>query len=266
MLSDFHLHSNFSGDSDALPEAMIQQAVRLNMQHVCFTDHYDMDFPGESEYFLFDIKKYFEEMQRLKDKYSPYIDVRIGIELGLQTHLKEACEQITKDYAFDFVIGSIHVVRNQDPYYPAYYEGRAERDCYFEYFETVLENLKHINGYNVLGHIDYIVRYGPNKNKFYSYDTYGDILDNILNVCVEKGIGLELNTGGLAYGLGHPNPHPDILKRYHDIGGEIITVGSDAHAPERLGFAFEQAKDLLKDCGFCYYTVFKDREPTFVKL
>lgn len=266
MLSDFHLHSNFSGDSEASPEAMIQQAIRLGMKEMCFTDHYDVDFPGETDLFLFDIHDYFDCLHQLKEKYRSKIDIRIGMELGLQTHLKEICEKITREHMFDFVIGSIHVVNGQDPYYPAFFEGRSEQECYQEYFETVLENLKKTDGYDVVGHIDYIVRYGPDKNKYYSYEAYHDILECILRTCIEKGTGLELNTGCLAYGLGHPNPHPDLLRRYHALGGEIVTVGSDAHNPERLGFQFEQAKELLKNCGFHYYTVFQGRKPQFVKL
>lgn len=266
MLSDFHLHSHFSSDSEASPETMVQQAIRLGMKEMCFTDHYDVDFPGETDLFLFDIKDYFDCLHLLKEKYRSKIDIRIGIELGLQTHVKDHCEKIVSEHMFDFVIGSVHVVNAQDPYYPAYYEGRSEQECYREYFETVLENLIKIDGYDVIGHMDYIVRYGPNKNKFYSYEAYRDILECILHTCIEKGIGLELNTGGLAYELGYPNPHPDLLRRYHDLGGEIVTVGSDAHTPKRLGFQFEQAKELLKNCGFHYYTVFNGRKPQFVKL
>lgn len=266
MISDFHLHSDFSGDSEAAPEAMIRQAIRQGMPSMCFTDHYDIDYPDDPELFLFDIDQYMETMKRLQEQYKNQIDIRIGIELGLQKHLAKECREITTRYPFDFIIGSSHVVNHMDPYYPEYFEGRDEADCYEEYFASILENLSVFTDFDVYGHIDYIVRYGPNKNRYYSYEAYRNTLDKILTVCIRSEIGVEMNTGGLAYGLGHTNPHPDILRRYRELGGEIITVGSDAHAPERLAYDFHKTKELLKACGFRYYTVFKNRKPEFVKL
>lgn len=266
MICDYHLHSKFSGDSEAMPEEMIQQAIQLGMTAMCFTDHYDIDYPDEPELFLFDIDNYFKELSQLKDKFSSKIQIRIGIELGLQKHLQKECQAIVTKYPFDFIIGSSHVVNHKDPYYPAYFEERNEKECYYEYFQSILDNLAVFQDFDVYGHIDYIVRYGPNKNQFYSYEAYHGILDDILKTCISKHIGLEANTGGLAYGLGHTNPHPDILRRYRELGGEIITIGSDAHKPERLGFEFDKTREMLLDCGFQYYTIFCNRKPEFIKL
>ena len=116
------------------------------------------------------------------------------------------------------------------------------------------------------GHIDYVVRYGPNKNTFYSYERYRDLIDEILKTLIEKGIALEVNTAGYKYGLGAPNPHPDILKKYRSMGGELLTVGSDAHRPEHLAYDFQKVTPLLKECGFKAYTVFEKRVPKFLPL
>lgn len=266
MLCDYHLHSSFSGDSEALPEEMIQSAIQLGMNAFCFTDHYDLDFPDDTQNFLFDIDTYFEELSALKEKYRSQLQIRIGVELGLQNHLQKECSAIAAAYPFDFIIGSSHVVNHKDPYYPEYFEGRREEDCYKEYFCSILDNLAVFEDFDVYGHLDYIVRYGPDKNKYYSYEKYKEILDEILRLCILKNIGLEINTGGLAYGLGHTNPHEDILRRYRELGGEIITVGSDAHVPERLAYEFTKARQILSDCGFQYYTVFQNRKPEFIKL
>ena len=266
MISDFHLHTSFSGDSEAAPEAMVRQAIRLGLPSMCFTDHYDIDYPDEPELFLFDIDQYAKTMQNLQEQYKSQIDIRIGIELGLQKHLSKECQDIVSSFPFDFIIGSSHVINHKDPYYPEFFEGRDEASCYGEYFNSILDNLGAFNDVDVYGHIDYIVRYGPNKNRHYSYYSYRNIIDEILVTCIRLGIGLEINTGGLAYGLGHPNPHPDILKRYRELGGEIITIGSDAHTPNRIAYEFHQAGELLKACGFHYYTIFANRTPSFVKL
>ncbi len=266
MLSDFHMHTDFSGDCDIPAQTMIEQAISLSMKQLCITDHYDYDYPDEPELFLIDFDKYFEKMSYLKEKYSDKIDLRIGVELGLQPHIAEHLKKISQKYPFDFIIGSSHVVDKCDPYYPSFFEGRDEKASYKRYFETISENLLVFDDVDVYGHIDYVVRYGPNKDKYYSYEDYSDVIDTALSMCIEHGVGIELNTGGLAYGLKHPNPREDVIKRYRELGGEIITVGADAHKPERIAYEFSKAGEILKQCGFKYYTVFKDRKPEFIKL
>ena len=116
------------------------------------------------------------------------------------------------------------------------------------------------------GHIDYIVRYGPDQNRNYTYQTYQEILDEILKTLIQKGVGIELNTGGFHYGLGEPNPCTDLIRRYRQLGGEIITIGADAHKPEHIAYAFDKAAQILQSCGFSYYTVFGRRNTDFIKL
>ena len=111
-----------------------------------------------------------------------------------------------------------------------------------------------------------MVRYGPNKNKYYSYEKFQDVIDEILKALIARGKGIEINTGGLKYGLGHPNPTEAILKRYHKLGGEIITIGSDAHAPEHVAYDFDKVPGILREAGFKYFTVFKKRQPEFFLL
>lgn len=150
---------------------------------------------------------------------------------------------------FDFVIGSSHIVHGYDPYYKEYFKGREESACYREYFESILENLHAFSEMDVYGHIDYIVRYGPNQNKYYTYERYQDILDEILRTVIARGRGIELNTGGFHYGLGEPNPCRAVIRRYRELGGEIITVGADAHGPEKIAYDFDKAAAILADCG-----------------
>jgi histidinol-phosphatase (PHP family) len=110
------------------------------------------------------------------------------------------------------------------------------------------------------------VRYGPNKNQFYTYGKYADVIDEILRSLIEKGKGIELNTAGFKYGLGHPNPTEDILRRYRELGGEIITIGADGHKPEHVAYDFKKVPEILRAAGFSYYTVFKQRKAVFYPL
>lgn len=265
---DCHVHSAFSSDSSTPLKCIIEQAVNLGMEGICITEHLDPDYPETPEQIIFelDIPAYKKNLLELRELYKNQLDIRFGIELGVQPHLASYFRKLVSEQGFDFVIGSSHVVRQYDPYYPEYFERYEEEIAYRYYFESILENLTDFSFADVYGHLDYIVRYGPNKNRFYNYETYRDIIEEILQTLVQKQIGLEINTGGFHYGLGEPNPAAFILKRYRELGGEIITVGSDAHAPERIMESFDKAAAILKSCGFRYYTVFKNRKPHFMKL
>lgn len=265
-LYDLHMHCHCSGDSEADPFDMAEMALGKGLKGICFTDHLDMDYQEEPGFFDLDIPNYRKEILEVKKAFSGKLDIGWGIEIGLQPHLIAENNQIITENNFDFVIGSTHVVDHMDIYYPAFYEGRNEDDCYRQYFEETLANAKTDVDFDVYGHLDYIVRYGPNKNKFYTYEKFADIIDEILRVLISKGKGIELNTAGFKYGLGHPNPTEAILKRYHQLGGEIITIGSDGHAPEQIAWDFEKVPQILKEAGFDYFTVFKERKPEFVKL
>ncbi|WP_333645880.1 histidinol-phosphatase HisJ family protein [Lacrimispora sp.] len=265
MLSDYHFHTDFSGDSSTPMAAQLQRAIELGMKSLCVTDHHDYDVESPIDFTL-DIDRYMETMSLLKEEYKDKIDLRIGIELGLQTHLKEYFDQLLSAFSFDFIIGSTHFVNRKDPAYPEFFEGKEEREAYLQYFQTTLDNVRNLNHYDVAGHIDYIVRYGPNKSRFYSYEGYQDILDEILKAIIERGKGIECNTGGFRKGLTQPNPSIQVLKRYRELGGEILTIGSDAHIPQDLGADFQRTRDMLIDCGFSYYTEFKGRKPEFKPL
>lgn len=264
--ADFHLHTDFSTDSDTPMERMIEQGIQLGLDILCFTDHIDLDYDSTNSKFIFDLEEYFKRISEYKEKYKKQISLRYGMEFGLQKHLGTALQEYGKKYPFDFIIGSSHLVRGKDPYYPEFFVSRSEEAAYREYFVSILENLEHISGFDIYGHLDYIVRYGPNKAQNYSYKKYSDVLDEILKQILAKNLGLEVNTGGYSNGLAFPNPHPDILKRYQELGGEIVTIGSDAHTPLSLAKHFHLAEEILKSCGFRYYTVFQERKPSFLPL
>lgn len=266
MKADFHLHSSFSTDSKTPMEEMVKRGIGLGLKTMCFTEHMDFDFPMNELDFQLDTKSYQTELFGLKEKYCSQIELLFGVELGLQTHLSERLKEYTAAYPFDFVIGSSHVVDGMDPYFPEFFHGRKEEEAYRAYFQSIIDNVKAYSGMDIYGHIDYIVRYGPTKNKNYSYEQYRDILDQILEILIDKGVGIELNTAGFKYQLGQPHPHPKLIKRYRELGGEIITIGSDAHSAEHIAYKFQRAKEILENFGFHYYAEYRNRRPEFVKL
>lgn len=271
IIADYHVHSDFSSDGKATMEQMIEQAISLGLKKLCFTDHMDYDYPPVSSLtFMFDIDAYMKKLAQIKQKYQGSIEILTGMELGLQPHLTNRLNDLISKYAFDFIIGSSHVVDNTDPYYPAYWEDKTEEEGIYRYFQSIIDNCNAFDSFNVYGHIDYIVRYTPTRKAGtyieYDYNKYADILDELLKNLLARGKGIEINTAAYKYGLGHPHPKTEIIKRYRELGGEIITIGSDAHSPEHLCYNFDAIPELLKSVGFKYYTVFVGGKPTFIKI
>lgn len=271
IVTDSHLHSNFSSDSQTPMEDMIVEAIRLGLSSICITDHYDMDFPvvEPGMDFYLDTDAYLKEFDRLKDMYGQKIDLRIGVELGIMPSLKEKLQNYMDKYGsrFDFIIGSTHIVDGLDPYEPLYY-GRYEdeRDGMRRYLAANLEHLSTFDRMDSFGHLDYAVRYAPHKDEYYIPSDYYDMIDAILKKLMENGIALEFNTAGLKYGMKQANPHIDILKRYRQMGGELLTIGSDGHKPEHIAWDFKRGEEILKEAGFSYYTLFRNRKGEMIRL
>ena len=138
-------------------------------------------------------------------------------------------------------------------------------DAYREYFASEIENVRLTDSFDIYGHLDYAIRYCPDQSFVYRFEDYRDLLEVLLKLLVEKGKGIEINTSGINK-IGFPHPHIETLKLYRQLGGEIITVGSDAHQKENIGSHFDKAEEQLRQIGFSYYTVFKERKPEFIRL
>lgn len=267
IIADFHVHTNFSGDSSTPMKDMIGTAIKMGLKHICVTDHMDYLYPEQYNMnFTFQVDKYFRELEEMTTQYQDQIKIYKGIELGLMPNLARDYKELVRSYPFDFVIGSSHLVNNLDPYYSEFWEGIDEEAGYRKYFQTILDNLDSFDDFDTYGHLDYIVRYGPNKNLNYTYEKYADILDKILLRLINNNKALEVNTSGFKYGLAQTHPHGDVIKRYKELGGDSITIGSDAHKSEHLAYDFQKAREILILLGFKYYTIFEKRNPEFLKL
>ena len=266
---DYHIHTLFSDDSQADPEAEIKNAIELGLSGMCFTDHNDFGYtrPDGSEHFTLDLKNYLETLLPLKEKYSDKIKVCVGLEQGLTVPAAELIENFDPDKKLDFIIGSTHVVDGIDPYFDVYWEDKTVKDGINRYFENIYDEVRAIDNFDIYGHLDYICRYIPDeKIKKDPRDHLPmDLISEILKVIIEKGKGIELNTAGIRRGL-FANPCDRILNEYYRLGGEIITAGSDAHYPEHVGYDLKNAYKTLASTGFKYIAVFSDRKPEFVPI
>ena len=268
--ADQHLHSHFSGDSTESMEAIIENAIGKGLTHICFTEHMDMGYPATVDTpegtFLLNADSYVYDLLRMRSRYEDKIHILLGVELGLSLEYRKDLTVFARTHEYDFIIGSTHIVNGRDPYYPDFYEGRTDEEAYREYFQAELANLKSFDCYDVCGHLDYCVRYGRKKDRDYCYDKYKDIFDPMLSVLIEKGKGLEVNTGSLKRGMKDVSPMKEILIHYRKMGGDIVTIGSDAHTAEDVAFSFDYAAELLKDCGYSYYCIFENRLPEYRRL
>ncbi|MBS6734808.1 MAG: histidinol-phosphatase HisJ family protein [Clostridiales bacterium] len=262
MLADCHLHTEFSTDSETPMRAQAERALELGIPAICVTDHMDMDYP-QGEFWL-DTDRYMEAVRRLQEEYRGRLEISFGVELGLMEHLRARQEEYLKKYPFDFVIGSVHLIHGEDPYNGELFRKYGDEEVFREYFRLSHRLLADAPSIQSWGHLDYVVRYGQNP-EVYSYRKYADEIDAVLKLLLEKGIALEVNTAGFRT-LGRTNPEPDVLRRYRELGGELITVGSDGHQPEYLGYRFRETEELLRSCGFSYYAVFRQRKPEFIKI
>ncbi len=259
---DTHLHTEFSGDSKAKLSDMIDAGKRKGLRGMIFTDHLDWNYPNEPGLFDLDLYGYKDALNvALSD--NPDIEIRTGIELGLQQHLSNRHRELLQKVSFDYVIGSVHVVNGRDPYYKDYFEGRSADEAYREYFECLRDNINDFMDFDSLGHLDYVVRYGI-KNLGTSmgamnFWTHRKTIEEILDILIRHGKALEINTGSFQSGLSEPNPAYEIIELYKKMGGELITLGSDAHAPEYVGDGLFEVAGRLKELGFNFQAVYINR-------
>ncbi len=268
--ADFHMHSHHSTDSTADMREMIESAIEKGMTQLCFTEHQDHGYPYSKEFpegsWMLNIDSYLYELLGLREQYRDKIQVNFGIEIGMQEHVFRENAITAKSHDFDYIIGSIHVVNGFDTYDYKYFDNKTDKQAMEEFFKAELANIKKFQNFDCLGHLDYIVRTVPCKEQGYSPADYQDYIDEMLTFLIENEKGIEINTSALRKGFSNPNPHRDIIKRYKELGGEIITVGSDAHTPADVAGKFDVAEEILKDCGFKYYSTFENRVAFFHKL
>ena len=269
MIPDYHLHTEFSEDCKTPIRDLIRSAMDKGLTEICITDHYDHDFPKCYPGITFDLDfdRYFDTLKKLRDELAPDFQLKIGIEQGL---MQSTCEVMsdfsTKHQELDFIICSTHVVDGFDPYYPEYFEKWGEKGGYRRYFEEILYTVEHFEDYSVYGHLDYILRYGPTKAEHFEVKDYLELFEAIFKAIIGKDKGIELNTGSLYRGMDFVHPHPELLTLYRELGGEIITFGSDSHDLEHVGYRFDYGAKLLLSLGFTHYCTFDRLEPCFHPL
>lgn len=264
---DFHVHSNFSEDGTISPETCIKRAIGLGLKAIAITDHMDFDWPDPNYTFLIDdVQKYMDTLLQLKEKYKGDIIIAAGIEIGLQPQVLDRCQKLLESQPFDFVIGSVHIVGREDPAFPKYYENKTREQAYLNYYNETLKLIKQFSNFDVLGHLDYMRRYTPFPYDKSDAEIGLPIIEEILTTLITSNRGIEYNTSAYRHVSNTGLPHPNILKLYHQLGGKILTTGSDGHREEHITYEFDRAYEEIQNQGFEYVTIFQNRKPIFLKI
>lgn len=273
MFADYHVHTNFSDDSNYPMEAVVKDAIQIGITEICFTDHVDYgikcdwdsghDIPYRDGKLLANVNYplYVETVQELQHNYGNQITIRMGLEFGMQTHTISQYEKLFNQYPFDFTILSVHEVENKEFWSQDFQAGRTQEEYNERYYLEMLELVRRYKDYSVLGHLDLITRY--DKNGIYPFEKVRPIITEILKIVIKDGKGIEVNTSSQRYGLNDLTPSRDILKLYHELGGTIITIGSDSHEKKHLGAYIIDTKRELLSLGFETYCTFCKMKPYY---
>lgn len=276
MLVDYHVHTEFSDDSVYPMEEVVKDAVSMHLDEICITDHVDysvkVDWDSGAEIHYrhgeplanVDYPRYMKEIERMRRLYGRKIAIKTGLEFGVQVHTIPQFEALFRRYSFDFIILSVHQVEDKEFWTQDFQKGRTQREYNERYYEEMLHVVRQYKNYSVLGHMDLIKRY--DKAGVYPFEKVKPFVAEILKIVIADGKGLELNTSSHRYGLTDSMPSAGLLRLYRDLGGNIITVGSDSHAPTHLGAYIREANEYLKCLGFANLCTYEKMQPIFHQL
>ena len=285
MLADYHIHCKYSDDSEEDLEKIIETAINKGIGEICFTDHVDYGIKLDKDVFEkidenakkdwikkigridlnVDYPNYFKEIEELREKYKDKITIRQGLEFGMQVHTIKDFQKLFDKYKekFDFVILSCHQVNDKEFWTNEFQKGKSIDEYNAEYYEEIYRVMSRYSDYSILGHLDHIQRY---NETIYPFEKSREIIVKILKKVIEDNKGIEVNTSSFRYELKELTPERDILKLYHELGGKIITIGSDAHKAENVGEHIPYIQEELKKIGFTDICTFDKMKPIFHKL
>ncbi len=282
MLADYHVHTEFSDDSDFPLRDVCALAVERGIDEICITDHVDYGVkPDWDDYrrdpslariidgqpvVNVDYERYFSAIDEAREHFAPALTVKTGMEFGTQSHTIERFQQLFDRYAdrWDFILLSIHQVGDKEFWSGEFQRDRTQAEYNMAYYEEMLSAVMNFDSWSVLSHLDLIKRYDPAG--IWPDSNTRDIVAEILTQAVRQGKGIEVNTSSFRYGLPDLQPSSDILRLYRDLGGRIITFGSDSHQPEHLGAHIPEVRDRVHALGFEEFCTFEGMEPHFHKL
>lgn len=261
---DLHTHSILSFDGNHTCEELCTSCIENGGIGIAITDHLDIDDK------TLDVDKFCEEQfnatLKAKEAFKGKLAVLQGIELGQGIFRKEKSAEVLDKYNYDVVLGAIHNLENEEDFYFLDYTELDVNNLLQRYFEAELELAKW-NYFDSLAHLTYPLRYIIGKyNIKVDLNKYSDIINAIFETLIYNKKALELNVSSLFKDHMDTMPSKELIKRFHDMGGKYVTVGSDSHYKEKVCLDIDKGYDVLKECGYERYTIFVKREPWLMPL
>ncbi|MDL2226029.1 histidinol-phosphatase HisJ family protein [Eubacteriales bacterium OttesenSCG-928-M02] len=273
MRQDFHIHSTISFDGKSTIEEHIKRADALGLDEICITEHYNVLSPMRPtlkegiDPRLPDLPAYQREIQRVRNL-GYRSELRMGLELGLYNDLScEITEDMLKGVDLDFILLGAHFNKGGRDYWIADQWGDDSKEkAQTQYLQNnLIPFLDTMDNYDVVAHITYFSRGCPYADKEIRFEHAPDEFDAALIRIIQSGKGIEINTSSYAP-FGFTMPGISVVKRYRELGGSIVTIGSDAHHISSLYSGVDEAKGLLTAAGFTHYATYRDRKPVFHRL
>jgi histidinol-phosphatase (PHP family) len=261
---DYHLHSNFSCDGKASIVEQCLSAIAKGLPEIGITDHFDLH-PGDECAGFFRPIEWAAELDRARQEFEGRLIIRAGIELGEPHIYQTEAQALLKSYPFDYALGSLHWVGDEIIFDHHYFQKRSPDEAFGRFFEE-LERMTRVGGFEVLSHFDVVVRTGQPVYHGYDPRRYEAAIRAVLQNCIDHGIALDLNTQGLRSRCQLLTPGVEILMWYREMGGERITLGSDAHTPDGIAANFDAAMEAMRAAGLNYVTQFEKREARMVRV
>lgn len=256
-IADYHLHSQFSKDGMQTIEDACNKAIQLGLSEICFTDHLEF-----AQNYWVDYGEYRRSIDAARTKFAKQLSIKMGLEVGFDKNAKNQIEEYFKGKDFDFLIGSMHRIDNLDLFNGDFFKGKRIQDAIREYFQALYDQIS-IFDFSVLGHITLFKRFFKQLKvspEDFVWGDYDDLLRAILQDLIAQGKGIELNTRVPLIDLDFK-----ILRLYKELGGEIITLGTDAHHIRSMNM-MEEGFQALRDAGVKYYCLFENRKPIFISI
>lgn len=264
---DLHVHTDNSFDGNHSATFFCEKAEFMDLRALAFTDHCEVDqFRGNRQYEKRIFQAFFE-IAKVHSAFRGKLLVLNGIELGQPAYDPETANDIISRYAYDQIIGSVHNLRGKEDFYFMESFDENEVDSLLkEYFDEII-NMLNWGNFDVVAHLTYPLRYFYSKSGIsVDLNNYKKQIDEILLLTAKKEKALEINTGGLRQPLNKLHPEVDVIKRFKELGGKYVTVGSDAHYAEHLAADIDKAYETALSAGFDSITFFQSRTPLLMKI
>ncbi|MCG3417630.1 histidinol-phosphatase HisJ family protein [Oceanobacillus jordanicus] len=262
-LTDYHHHTDNSFDSKASMDKVCSEAIKKGINEICFTEHYAVN-PNLPTYGHMDFQRYFNQIEQVRNKYGKHLVIKAGIELCEPHLMMDTYREVLQELELDFILGSVHNINEIK--LRKFMSGKTPVEVYQSYFNEVFSLVSNAD-IDVIAHLDLMKRYAIEAKGNYDFNYFRKDLERILIKAIERGIGLEINTSGISnVKVNEAFPNIDVLKLYHSLGGQILTIGSDSHLAETVGAHLKDALSIAKEAGFEYIYTFEQRQPKRIKI